>query len=106
MIVKWVQIATLICCSELLIVALSLNNNLQQVPTSSVIRAIQTSSITSCYYECWDNTANCCGIGFLPAELNTKSKTSVTCHLIKCENGNEMIGGGEFLLLDVLVSFL
>ena len=83
----------------------ALSMNKKSIPKKDVLEVISTSSITSCYYKCWDETIGCCAIGFLPEELNRSNKQQADCYLVRCNRTiTEKQEREEVMLLDLFVS--
>ena len=64
----------------------------------SITKEINVTSISSCYFKCWDETYGCVAVGFLLDVLNKRNDGYVTCHMI----GNK--GNGKRINMDVMVS--
>ena len=95
-----IKIYILIFYAAIIAFGTALNVNPKRVKTGDVARTFPTSSITNCYYTCWDLVLECCAVGFLTTEINKKDKQEIICHLIRCKSNPE---NQEFLQLDVIV---
>ena len=73
---------------------------LYKVPVhkDSIIKEQNVTSISSCFFECWDIVEGCLAVGFLVGDLSKLGKTPVTCYLIRSGES-----GGDFFL-ELLVS--
>lgn len=61
----------------------------QSVPTSSIMKTIEVSSITQCLFQCWKKNFDCKYIGFLSSHLNNKNNIEkATCYMITTDNGD------------------
>ena len=72
----------------------------QQVPKNSIIKSINTTSITKCYQQCWKEIDDCEAVGFEVFDLNN-GRTSAKCHMLKSDKDET----GEVILLEVFVSY-
>ena len=75
----------------------------KSVRQNSILRSKNVSSISSCYFECWDIEFKCCAVGFLPSQINrnkSSNTTQVTCYMIQCI----VVMTGDVLELEILVS--
>lgn len=73
----------------------------KSVAVTAIIKTIEVSSITQCYFHCWKKHFDCHAIGFLPHQLNNPNFQHTKCYMLKEDiNGH----GGEAKTMEVIVS--
>ena len=101
--INMINLKTLILCCFCLLTVKSLLPPIYNglVYKDTIIASVNVSSITNCFFHCWNLIEDCVSIGFLNLALNNPKSESglVTCHLI----GNEK-GSGEAVTMHVFVS--
>ena len=52
------------------------------IDENDIVLRENMTSISACYFKCWDNMDNCCSVGFLTQRSQT---AHVDCFFIRCD---------------------
>lgn len=52
------------------------------VKLSNILNLLQVSSISSCYFKCWDEEVQCIAVGFLLGQISNKNIVQLDCYMI------------------------